>query len=882
MEILNTDLATGKQEPKNSYARYLAMNWAFQRSSSSFPTQGDEYRIDLMRNRDFKFQICHNKKCKTCPFANRSQVTNDKDTIAFCKLFNCIYMLECSVCQMAYVGQTSTPLHIRLNVHRNKIKNYDYNSSENQIEYEHFFKHGFNSVIIHILDIIPNHTDRIYYENKYILKKNTLFPYGLNQILNGQNIIKNDLLNTSAKQQTVYSIMNPQSQKTTRNQRGIHKNKHTINLDFKTQINNLNSQFENNYDWQKIRNWVFSIKKQNLNKLYIALIELNNKKQFGQLVFDLLLTRARQLGINLQHIQQKEQIKQSYCVINYSNPIFNYINLTNIFERYESLLPIKNVNTKKAYKYPLPLGRRIYNYNILSKQLNTSVTCSCSESSYQPYIDPNHGHVITGNLNIIKDPHLQQLLSYGSKYRLPLYYNKKKIIQTFANDLDKYIYKLSCKYHCPIEAFKSWHVQVTWHIKHLIQQLPIKQYTSNYNDIKNEIRLLQEKFVITYVDKASCNYAFICKKYYMDELKLQLNTSVSLTPIKTNISIIKKQIIAHYKLFKLKHNLNFPYIVLIPKFHKSPITFRTVTIGFNSYTNAADKQLLFILKQFYDQFTKQETHIIKNSFELIKNLKQLTHILDIKTYDFKDLFNNIDINDLYHVIIKLSEQFNNTNHVSNPNFKKLLKFILYNQYISQGNSIYKLNKGIPQGGISSTILANLYLHFYEIQQTFNSHVMYRFIDDIIIFKVNNYGPMLNFQFYPHNLQLIENVYTSTWINFLDVSLNIQKGNKIKIKIYDKTDNYNFKVNKLQHFSSNLSKSVFKNIINNQLLRIKQLNNTCYYKENIINLIKTTIQNKYPPYLIHSFIKTHFKFKFNTMLQLKQIIDQSVNTTSELS
>ena len=43
-----------------------------------------------------------------------------------------------------------------------------------------------------------------------------------------------------------------------------------------------------------------------------------------------------------------------------------------------------------------------------------------------------------------------------------------------------------------------------------------------------------------------------------------------------------KQIHAFYKLLKLPHdNFNYP-LVLIPKFHKKTIKFRTVTIGCNN------------------------------------------------------------------------------------------------------------------------------------------------------------------------------------------------------------------------------------------------------------------------------------------------------------
>ena len=45
-----------------------------------------------------------------------------------------------------------------------------------------------------------------------------------------------------------------------------------------------------------------------------------------------------------------------------------------------------------------------------------------------------------------------------------------------------------------------------------------------------------------------------------------------------------KQVHAFYKMLKLPHkNFNYPYLVLIPKFYKKPVKFRTVTVGCNIY-----------------------------------------------------------------------------------------------------------------------------------------------------------------------------------------------------------------------------------------------------------------------------------------------------------
>ena len=46
-------------------------------------------------------------------------------------------------------------------------------------------------------------------------------------------------------------------------------------------------------------------------------------------------------------------------------------------------------------------------------------------------------------------------------------------------------------------------------------------------------------------------------------------------------------------------NFNYPYLVLIAKFHTTAVRFRTVTVGCNTYSNKVSKVLLNVLKQIY-------------------------------------------------------------------------------------------------------------------------------------------------------------------------------------------------------------------------------------------------------------------------------------------
>ena len=64
------------------------------------------------------FSKCSDNRCKTCPYAAASQTSNDPTFITFCKSSNVIFKVKCNICNLAYIGETSNELHLRINQHR--------------------------------------------------------------------------------------------------------------------------------------------------------------------------------------------------------------------------------------------------------------------------------------------------------------------------------------------------------------------------------------------------------------------------------------------------------------------------------------------------------------------------------------------------------------------------------------------------------------------------------------------------------------------------------------------------------------------------------------------------------------------------------------------
>lgn len=81
-------------------------------------------------------------------------------------------------------------------------------------------------------------------------------------------------------------------------------------------------------------------------------------------------------------------------------------------------------------------------------------------------------------------------------------------------------------------------------LKHLSQNLHLKKTNPVLKDpnVMDDVKELQKKFVIVTIDKASNNFAFICKKIYVDrlltEVKNNSNTYVNVTEDKIDIILI--------------------------------------------------------------------------------------------------------------------------------------------------------------------------------------------------------------------------------------------------------------------------------------------------------------------------------------------------------
>ncbi len=144
--------------------------------------------------------------------------------------------------------------------------------------------------------------------------------------------------------------------------------------------------------------------------------------------------------------------------------------------------------------------------------------CSCFNS---PFVYAPLNHVVTGNLDIVKDPKLKALFQKGSKYRLPKPINWQDVEKSASAAIEKYAKYLSRKHKVGLSNFKFFISRSMNIIQNRIKYFITHKFTPNItqnlsSDSMAELKLLQTDFVIVPADKAANNYVFICKTFYIN------------------------------------------------------------------------------------------------------------------------------------------------------------------------------------------------------------------------------------------------------------------------------------------------------------------------------------------------------------------------------
>ena len=171
-------------------------------------------------------------------------------------------------------------------------------------------------------------------------------------------------------------------------------------------------------------------------------------------------------------------------------------------------------------------------------------------------------------------------------------------------------------------------------------------------------------------------------------------------------------------------------------------------------------------------------------------------------------------------------------------------FLINNIYVRFGSSVFRQVIGIPMGTNSAPLLADLFLHTFEydfmvktmkqdITKAIQFSNTFRYIDDL--FSANNvdFGNYIS-AIYPSELELKDTSTSSTEVCYLDTNIKTGENTPFRISIYDKREDFAFRIVNFPHMDSNIPANPAYGVYISQLVRYARI---CTSKVDFINRLR---------------------------------------------
>ena len=147
------------------------------------------------------------------------------------------------------------------------------------------------------------------------------------------------------------------------------------------------------------------------------------------------------------------------------------------------------------------------------------------------------GHVVTGDLTIIRDAKLRSLVMKGPSYR------EQNCIDWTTNErlcreaVAEYKRKWSTREGVDIRAFNEWEHKLNECIQRKIASLKSKHINNRKNHVLKSkkhlrsLKLLHSGYVLVQADKAANNVIVVCKKYYLEVVTREITATTTYEPV---------------------------------------------------------------------------------------------------------------------------------------------------------------------------------------------------------------------------------------------------------------------------------------------------------------------------------------------------------------
>ena len=815
------------------------------------------------------------------------------------------------------MGETQRDFAVRMREHWDKIRKGD----KSQLVYAHFQsddRHR-NTRIEDMLrfqiiekirtDNVPNQDQglikkrRLERELYWIAKLRTAYPLGLNDRLQALGISGN-ATDRNFKDFNCFRITNIFDVKPKKN-RGRRKAKKKGNVnsdDFELFKNELVGTFENN---RRLLEGTI------LGKKRIFLEKFAKSRFFGLLPREVQYILENRLDFTRKLRPSKKKIDSIMWKIDFSHKILDDVNIQSVFfmKEVNKLLPSQLQNksiTRPVFSYGRTIGSKILNYNKCLREAEDlsyadieGMECDCAQDEF---VDSHHGHITTGDLNIVRNDKLRQLCSYGSKFREVPVFNRESVKRGFSKNVDELIGKLVRKFKIPKSRFSDWKLKFVDRVCNRIDTMSrIKRWSApvlSHIECKKELDRLQNRFVITVVDKAAGNFAFTCKKFYFLKLCQELGIN-NIQPGNDTYQYVNRSErevceelavkLDRYHAAPKESEKRIAMLYHNPKFHKNPVKFRYIAGNVKVVTSSIDETVAKILKMckghFMNLCKQYESHSgIRYCFDIEKSA-DLKSGLDrfqgdarlISINDFSTLYTLFEHDHLVRNMTWLLEKLSKNSgcqaitvgyesaywarDTSKPctfsmtEIIEMISLLIGESYIKAFGKIFRQTKGIIMGGKSSGWLSDCSLMVdefkyidskiknqeLEVARSFKGLNRYR--DDCTALNIDNFRDIAR-EIYPPSLELSQENVDLTKATVLDMNVTISEG-RFRTKVYNKTDSFPFSVVTMPFLDSNISAKICYKVFYSQILRYQRL---CTFVNDFIDrarsLANTLMQRGY--------------------------------------
>ena len=620
---------------------------------------------------------------------------------------------------------------------------------------------------------------------------------------------------------------------------------------------------------------------------------------------------------NIQEMERRKNRKQDreVLLIPFVSKAIDSLKLKSLFldGKIQRLMPEKifdSLPISLRHSYDIPIGRKICNYSSLLKGLGLQKLkeyigkdCECN-ANVEHFYEP-HGHVISGDLSLVQNPVLRDLMMKGTKYREPRFVKMEDLKQTISSSINNFLKKICSKYGLQLINFCDWKTKVeqvlSSRLSFLNSHKPwlFKETKPclNFPGVKKELERLHAKYVICPVDKASNNYVFVCKKYYITVLMKELGMDFSsfacegnetYSPVNDSYdSIIERHCKIMDEDFGItvnQENQVLPRIFWNPKLHKTPFKARFIAgatfCSTKQLSRFLTKALQVVLEHFrnYCRATYRKSGFnydwgINSTKQFLDKLKQYRNnkgVFSAQIHDFSTLYTNFALDEVKTAMGNLFDLVFNENrkHINISLFRKrqffdkkaragyhtfdkktlckAINFILDNGYVVFGDFILRQDRGIIMGGSCSKEISECTLAWFEFSYMKNlvkkkekRHLARllsmnsRFVDDLISIDYQYFGNLYP-EIYPEGLMMERCGNDNRAVNYLDLTIVFDGKGSFTSTIYCKQNDFNFSVIRYTFPSGNMPLEVGYNVFYGQVLRYAEL---CSEREDFMCLVQ---------------------------------------------